>query len=116
MFIEKLRKFVSRNEDLHPEFMILKDAILELSDSIQALKERVEELEDNKLNYRLLQLESCNMTQADAIIEMLSKHIPNYPPTIPAPSPVLNDGKAGPDLSQRPPFVTGLSVLDSLKK
>ena len=79
------------------------------------------------------------MTQADAIIEMLSKHIPNYPPTIPAPSPVLNDGKADqewldarklpfdtgpipedgkaePDLSQRPPFVTGLSVLDSLKK
>ena len=26
------------------------------------------------------------------------------------PDPVLNDGKAEPDLSQRPPFVTGLSV------
>ena len=30
--------------------------------------------------------------------------------------PIPEDGKAEPDLSQRPPFVTGLSVLDSLKK
>jgi len=68
-------------------------AILELSDTITALTERVKELEEASVREWL----DARKLPFDT-------------------GPILNDGKAEPDLSQRPPFVTGLSVLDSLKK
>ena len=68
----------------------------DLEEAIQALTERVEELEKPK---KPITITSHWETGSS-------------PPT----GLVLNDGKAEPDLSQRPPFVTGLSVLDSPKK
>ena len=69
-------------------------AILELSDSIKALTDRVDVLEiDNQATQMFIN-------------EQEDKDI----------GPVLNDGKATSDPGGHLPFVTGLSVLDSLKK
>ena len=81
-------------------------AILELSDTIKALTENIEGQE-----LRLTDLENL-------VDQHLRPQLREQPLTfgISNSGPVLNDGKAEPDLSQRPPFVTGLPVLDSLKK
>jgi len=78
----------------------------DLSNAIKALTENIEGQE-----LRLTDLENL-------VDQHLRPQLREQPITfgISNSGPVPNDGKAKPDLSQRPPFVTGLSVLDSLKK
>jgi hypothetical protein len=99
---------------LHEE--ILHEAILELSDSIKALTERVDVNERLTVQCDTLLIDMMERVERIERAFFTRTDI-KMPPTGPVRfSPVLNDGKAEPDLSQQSPFVTGLSVLDSLKK
>jgi len=92
-----------RETDNNYDLTLEGEAILELSDSIQALTERVDELEDIGKRYEQLEIFCFNKYLED-------QPVPNMP------EPVLNDRKATSNPGGQLPFVTGLSVEKPTKE
>ena len=104
--MDRARDMKEWMDSVHEAISDLQTWRVNTDDSTKALTERVKELED-----------APRLIYQDILEKGLGAGKIKMPPTGPIRfGPVLYDGKAEPDLSQRPPFVTGLSVLDSLKK